>query len=152
MSNSNVLSGSNNLASSVKPAANAGTPEHKVRTETGTIADREKVQDNDSATIDQEIADVKVSIANNLQEEAADNKAEFSESDELEIAITALQDHVQSVSRDLSFRVDDNSGDVVVTVLDSSTQEVIRQIPREDAIELSRKVDDIGFNFVNDSA
>lgn len=152
MSNSNVLSGSNNLASSVKPAANAGTPEHKVRTETATIADREKVQDNHSATIDQETSDVKVSIANNLHDEAADKNTEFTESDELEIAITTLQDHVQSVSRDLSFRVDDNSGDVVVTVLDSSTQEVIRQIPREDAIELSRKVDDIGFNFVNDSA
>ena len=69
----------------------------------------------------------------------------------LDDAVARLSDHVQSVNRDLSFRVDDDSGRVVVTVLDTKTQEVIRQIPGEDAIALSAKVEDLGLRLLDDS-
>jgi len=45
--------------------------------------------------------------------------------------VESLNDYMQSVQRDLRFAVDDFSGRTVITVLDSSSQEVIRQIPPE---------------------
>lgn len=44
------------------------------------------------------------------------------------------------VPKSLSFRLDQESGRSVVTVFDNSTDEVIRQIPAEDALRVARKV------------
>jgi flagellar protein FlaG len=56
-----------------------------------------------------------------------------SELPELDLSgvVESLNDYMQSVRRDLRFSVDDFSGRTVITVLDSESQEVIRQIPPE---------------------
>ena len=46
----------------------------------------------------------------------------------------------QLVSRNLEFRVDSDSGRTVITVRDTETQEVIRQIPSEQLLEISGKL------------
>ncbi len=66
------------------------------------------------------------------------NKEEEKES--VKAAVANIEDYVQSVSRDLKFSVDDDSGRVVVKVLDSETQAVIRQIPSEEALDMARKL------------
>ena len=53
-------------------------------------------------------------------------------------AVTRLNDYVQSVQRDLQFQLDDHSGKTVVTVIDSRTNEVVRQIPDDVALRLAR--------------
>ncbi|MDX5385836.1 MAG: flagellar protein FlaG [Marinobacter sp.] len=53
-------------------------------------------------------------------------------------AVSDLNDYVQSVGRDLQFQVDEDSGRSIIRVLDSQTQEVIRQIPSEEALALAR--------------
>lgn len=55
-------------------------------------------------------------------------------------AITKLNDYVQSYQRDLKFSVDQELGEPVVQVIDSSTREVIRQIPSEVALRLARNL------------
>ena len=53
-------------------------------------------------------------------------------------AVTRLNDYVQSVQRDLQFRLDEDSGKTVVTVLDRQSSEVVRQIPDEVALKLAQ--------------
>ncbi len=49
-----------------------------------------------------------------------------------------LETQSQSLRRDLQFNVDDSTGRVIVTVIDSETDEVIRQIPNEEILALSQ--------------
>lgn len=59
---------------------------------------------------------------------------------ELTEAVSHINDYVQSVQRNLQFTVDQASGKDVVTVIDSQSQEVIRQLPSEEALELARRL------------
>lgn len=55
-------------------------------------------------------------------------------------AVDNIQEFVQSVRRDLNFSLDDSSGRVVVKVTDSSSGDVIRQIPSEEALKLAESL------------
>lgn len=77
------------------------------------------------------------------QESAAQGKslqsADATESFEaLEKATRNIADYIQTVSRSLQISVDSELGDTVITVVDSDTDEVIRQIPAEEALEVAR--------------
>lgn len=56
----------------------------------------------------------------------------------LEQALQDLNGYVQNVQRNLQFDVDDDSGHTVIRVVDSETDEVIRQIPSEEVLALAR--------------
>ena len=58
----------------------------------------------------------------------------------VEQAVEQLNEYVQSLQRDLRFSLDQDLGRAVVRVIDSSTQEVIRQIPNETALQLARNL------------
>lgn len=58
----------------------------------------------------------------------------------LDEVVEQLNDYVQQIQRDLSFSVDEASGKTVVTVLDSGTKEVIRQIPSEEVLNRLRNM------------
>ena len=49
-----------------------------------------------------------------------------------------VSDYIQTVSRSLQISVDDELGSPVVQVLDTETDEVIRQIPTEEVLEIAR--------------
>lgn len=53
-------------------------------------------------------------------------------------AIGSISDYVQTVSRDLSFQVDDSTGSTIVSVFDSQTEELIRQIPSDEVVSMAR--------------
>lgn len=59
---------------------------------------------------------------------------------ELDEAVSQLNDFVQNVQRDLQFEVDNELGQTIVKVVDQSTQEVIRQIPDELALRLAENL------------
>ncbi|MFK8047108.1 MAG: flagellar protein FlaG [Halioglobus sp.] len=63
-----------------------------------------------------------------------------SDANELETlqAIEKISEFTQSVSRDLEFKVDVNSGTSIVTVRDRATDEVIRQMPSEEAVAMAK--------------
>jgi flagellar protein FlaG len=61
----------------------------------------------------------------------------------LEAAVSQVADYVQNVQRNLSFSVDKESGHTVVKVIDSKSDEVIRQIPSEELLALARRLTDM---------
>ena len=62
--------------------------------------------------------------------------------EELQQAVTQLNDRIQQVQRDLLFSVDDSSGRTVVRVVNTETDEVVRQMPTEEALRISRNIQD----------
>ena len=57
---------------------------------------------------------------------------------EIDQAVNDLNKFVQSIKRELHFRIDEGSGRTVVTVLNSETDEVIRQLPPDEILALSK--------------
>ncbi|AOY87151.1 flagellar biosynthesis protein FlaG [Marinobacter salinus] len=87
------------------------------------------------ATPNQQVSQAqKVSKAEQLQER---NEARR---EDLEGAVSQLNDYVQNVQRDLQFEVNNDLGATVVRVVDQQTQEVIRQIPDEVALRLAENL------------
>lgn len=62
--------------------------------------------------------------------------------EELQQAVTQLNDRLQQVQRDLLFSVDDSSGQTIVRVVNTETEEVVRQMPTEEALRISRNIKD----------
>ena len=58
-------------------------------------------------------------------------------------ALSEISRAVQTIQRNLEFRVDDATGRTVITVKDSESQEVIRQIPSDQLLELSARLQEI---------
>jgi flagellar protein FlaG len=58
----------------------------------------------------------------------------------LHVAVSQINDHVQSLQRNLQFTVDDITGKDIVTVVDTDTEQVIRQIPSEEVLEVARRI------------
>jgi flagellar protein FlaG len=58
------------------------------------------------------------------------------ETENLQEKVAQLNDYMQSLNRQLQFKVDDRSGDTVITVIDSETEEVVRQIPSKEVLEI----------------
>ena len=75
------------------------------------------------------------------EKSAVQNNAE-----NLQEAINRVSRFTQNLQRDLQFRVDELTGKQVVTVIDSETQEVIRQIPSEEMLELSHNLEQLRAN------
>lgn len=59
---------------------------------------------------------------------------------QLDQAVSQINDYVQNVQRSLQFSVDELSGRNVVTVIDKQTEEVIRQIPTEEVLTIARTI------------
>ena len=60
------------------------------------------------------------------------------DAEDLQTAVRNINDYVQKIQRDLEFSIDDASGRQVVKVIDAENEEVIRQIPAEEMLDLAR--------------
>jgi len=58
--------------------------------------------------------------------------------DKLEQVVKQLNDYAQTVQREVQFKIDKDSGQTLIKVIDSRTKEVIRQIPSEEALAVDR--------------
>lgn len=63
---------------------------------------------------------------------------------DLERTLRKLNESMAAAQRNLSFRVDKDSGRTVITVVDAATHEVIRQIPSEEVLAVSRALEAAG--------
>ena len=61
-------------------------------------------------------------------------------SEQLQQVVEKLNDHVQNIQRDLHFSVDDDSGRTVIRVVNTETEEVVRQIPSEEVLRISSNI------------
>jgi len=61
---------------------------------------------------------------------------------DLTSVIAKINEQVQSVQRDIVFSVDKESGREIVTIKDSNSDKVIKQIPSEEMLALARNLDE----------
>lgn len=84
-------------------------------------------------------------VASN-QDESANNIGDViselhkPDSKQTEKVVHDLNKAAVSLQRDLNFKVDDETGKSIITVTDSVTQKVIRQIPSEEIVELAKNL------------
>lgn len=61
-------------------------------------------------------------------------------SSEVEEAVSKLNEYVQKTQRNLDFSLDEDSGKTVIRVYDRQSEQLVRQIPDEVALELAKKL------------
>ncbi len=59
---------------------------------------------------------------------------------EVRQAVSKINEIVQSVQRDLSFNMDEDSGKTVIRVVDTESGELIRQIPSEEVLAIASQL------------
>ncbi len=67
----------------------------------------------------------------------------LSSSDQVQQAVTQIKQVAEKLAQNLHFSIDDDTGITVVKITDSSTQEVIRQIPTEEAVSIAKTLDKV---------
>jgi flagellar protein FlaG len=74
--------------------------------------------------------------------------------DEQEVtqALKSINEVLKARSPDLEFSVDSDSNRSVVKVVDKNTQEVIRQMPTKEALEIAKALDRLQSMLIRDSA
>jgi flagellar protein FlaG len=63
--------------------------------------------------------------------------------EDIESAVSQLSQFVQTSSRQLNFSIDEDSQKQVVKVTDAESGQIIRQIPSEEVLELSGRLQDL---------
>jgi flagellar protein FlaG len=63
---------------------------------------------------------------------------------EVERAVQRLTELMNETQRSLRFRIDELSGRTVITVLDETTKEVVRQIPSPELLAVMRHLERVG--------
>jgi flagellar protein FlaG len=63
--------------------------------------------------------------------------------EQIETAVAQLSEFVQTNSRQLNFSVDEGSNKQVVKVTDAETGKIIRQIPSEEVLKLSERLQEL---------
>ncbi len=61
--------------------------------------------------------------------------------EKLKAAVEKIQEFVSSTASDIKFSIDEESGQTVVKVVDRETQDVIRQIPSQEMLDLAQALD-----------
>ena len=70
----------------------------------------------------------------------------------LQQAVDQLQSFTNNVAKNLKFSIDEDTGKTIVKLLDTQTQEVIRQFPTEEAISIARTLDKVQGMLFSDKA
>lgn len=63
--------------------------------------------------------------------------------EDVDKAVKTLNEAIQARNPQIEFTLDKDSSRTIVTVVDSSTKEVIRQMPSKEALELAKAIDKI---------
>lgn len=87
-----------------------------------------------------------------IQEKPVQETREPVSLEELDSAVSSVREYIKPFNSDLQFSVNDDTKKVVVTVVDSETKEVIRQIPSEEMIAIAKALDSIKGLFVKQQA
>ncbi|WP_144948876.1 flagellar protein FlaG [Pseudomonas oryzihabitans] len=75
------------------------------------------------------------------QDKTQQSSAAASQND-VDTAVSGLKSKLQNDHRNLDFSVDDSTGEVVVKVIDGESGKLVRQIPTEEVLKLSKQLDD----------
>lgn len=83
---------------------------------------------------------------------AAESAATPVPASQLEQAVGELNHYVAGSRTDLQFRVDEEVGRLVVSIVDSESGQVLRQMPSEDALRIARYLESGSLHLLNKQA
>ncbi len=113
-----------------------------------TAYDRSKLLEEraevSSIVLDQENVDVKDS---SLEDDKDKNQTVLDNTLQLDEAVKKVSDFLSAQNRDLLFNIDEQTQRTVVTVRESSSGEVIRQIPSEEVLKLADRIQELQQDF-----
>lgn len=72
--------------------------------------------------------------------------------EQIDQAMTEVKKALAPVARNLQFSVDDETGRTIIKVIDASTNEVIRQMPSEELLAITKAIDSFSGLFVKQKA
>lgn len=72
--------------------------------------------------------------------------------EQIKQAVQKIQETTDKLTQNLHFSIDEETGKTVIKVIDVHTDEVIRQIPSKEAIEIARTLDKVQGLLFNDKA
>ncbi len=58
----------------------------------------------------------------------------------MKAAAEQIESYLKSVGRELQFSIDEETGETVITVRDASTGEIVRQIPKAEAMRIAHSL------------
>lgn len=70
-------------------------------------------------------------------------KPEEQDKQELQNLVDELSDMMSVMRKGLAFKIDEDSGTNIVSVLDIDSGDIIRQIPNEEALKLAQKLSEV---------
>jgi len=103
-----------------------------------TLSIQSKQVDNDVDVKPVKSDDAKPVLIKDTQEDEKQQASIFSI---VADTVNRLNIAVQSIERDLQFQVDEKSGETIITVLDTKTEEVIRQIPTDEVLAVRENIE-----------
>lgn len=71
---------------------------------------------------------------------------------EVEESVDTLNQFIKSLNNPMLFSIDDDTGKTVVKIVDSTTQEVIKQIPSEEILSIAKALDKLKGLFIEQKA
>ena len=80
-------------------------------------------------------------FADDRNESLVDGRDDLTSDRRLEAAVARLNDHVQTLQRDIIFGIDSGTLEPSVTVVDRKSRKMVRQFGGKEALEMARKVD-----------
>lgn len=78
--------------------------------------------------------------AKKLEAKAAEEKSQQEQDAELDEAIEVVADFLNITSRSVNFQLHDESEKTVIKVYDNDTQELIKQFPSEEVLEIAKRI------------
>lgn len=75
--------------------------------------------------------------------QAEPNQAQTVAPEQLKAAVDSVREYVRPINNSVEFSINEDVHRVVVTVVDNSSKEVIRQIPSEEMIAIAKALDSI---------
>ena len=79
-------------------------------------------------------------------------EAKETKPEQVKEAVDQIQQFTQTLAQNLKFSIDEDTGKMVVKIVDTQTQEIIRQMPSEEAIKIASALGKIQGLLFNDQA
>lgn len=94
----------------------------------------------EEAKANKSVENIVVEQTKKLEEKAAQEKSEKEQEAELDDAIEVVADFLNVSSRSVNFQLHDESERTVIKVFDNDTQELIKQFPSDEVLEIAKRI------------
>ncbi len=99
-------------------------------------------QNNSPPAVQQTVTEAGEGATHDAMHEIA-GKQKPVDSNTLQQAVDQANETIQNLSNELQFSVDQGTGEYVVKIVDKQTNEVVRQIPSKEMLEISKRLDEL---------